>query len=65
MSAPEAPVPKSLWAKVQWTLQQHPWVFFLIAMERLAEHDFQLAAVFGAIFVADLFMPLRGSEWVI
>jgi hypothetical protein len=59
MSTPEAPVPTKFWATVQWTVQNHPWVFFLVAIERLAEGHFDTAAVFAAIFVADLFVASR------
>ena len=59
MSTPEAPVPTRFWATVQWTVQNHPWVFFLVAIERLAEGHFDTAAIFAAIFVADLFVASR------
>lgn len=59
MSTPEAPVPEKFWAAVQWTIQQHPWVFFLVAIERLAEGHFDTAAIFAVIFVADLFVASR------
>jgi hypothetical protein len=62
MSTPEAPIPKKFWATVHWTVQNHPWVFFLVSIERVAEHDFQLAAVFAAIFVANLFVASRWDE---
>jgi hypothetical protein len=62
MSTPDAPIPKSFWGAVHWTLQNHPWIFFLVAIERLAERDFVLGAVFAAIFVADLFVASRWDE---
>ncbi|MGP0060457.1 MAG: hypothetical protein ACLPID_14325 [Beijerinckiaceae bacterium] len=63
MSTPEAPIPKKFWAMVGWTVQNHPWIFFLVAIERMAEHDFRLAAVFAAIFVANLFVASRWDEF--
>jgi len=62
MSTPDAPIPKRFWAAVHWTVQNHPWVFFLAAVERLAERDFTLGAVFAAIFVANLFVASRWDE---
>src|SRR6476660_9782420 len=62
MSTPDAPIPRKFWSAVHWTLQNHPWVFFLAAVERLAERDFTLGAVFGAIFVVDLFVAPRWEE---
>jgi hypothetical protein len=60
MSTPEAPIPTKFWAIVRWVVQNHPWVFFLIAIERWAEHDYQLAAIFSTIFVVNLFVA---SQW--
>ena len=62
MSTPEAPIPKKFWAMVQWTIQNHPWIFFLVAIERAAERDFTRASVFGAIFVANLLVASRWDE---
>jgi hypothetical protein len=59
MSTPEAPVPTKFWATVKWTVQQHPWVFFLVAIERLAEGHYDTAAIFAVIFVADLYVASR------
>lgn len=60
MSAPEAPIPKTFLAIIHWIVQNHPWVFFLVAVERLAEGDFQRAAIFATIFVVNLFVA---SQW--
>lgn len=62
MSAPEAPVPKTFWAIIHWIVQNHPWVFFLVFVERLAEGHYQQAAIFAAIFVANLFVASRWDE---
>src|SRR5947209_5664429 len=59
MSTPDAPIPKKFWAAIRWTVENHPWIFFLVAIERLAERHFDTAAVFAAIFVADLFIASR------
>jgi hypothetical protein len=62
MSTPEAQIPRKFWSAVHWTLQYHPWIFFLVAIERLSDRDFALCAVFAAIFVADLFVAARWEE---
>jgi hypothetical protein len=59
MSTPEAPIPTKFWAAVRWTVENHPWIFFLVAVERLAERHFDMAAIFAAIFVGDLFIASR------
>lgn len=62
MSTPEAPIPKRFWEIVHWIVQNHPWIFFLVFIERMAERDYQLAVVFSAIFVANLFVASRWDE---
>jgi hypothetical protein len=62
MSGTDEPIPKRLSAMVRWAIKNHPWAFFLICLERLADRDFKVAAVFGSIFVADLFVASRWDE---
>jgi hypothetical protein len=43
-------------------VQNHPWVFFLVSVERFAEGHVQQAAIFATIFVANLFVASRWDE---
>jgi hypothetical protein len=56
----EVPIPRTLRGVVRWAINNHPWVFFLIALERVAERDYDRAALFAVIWLTNLFIA---SQW--